>query len=163
MKYVTIIIITFLFIGSLTAQVVSPDQESKTIDRSIYGLGFSAGVASGFGLSFRHHLPGEVSYQLVGGVIKVDRVVSYNVGGEFQYDFIRGESARFFGASALGIFYNGKSGHNDLRGPLRFGLGIGGEFSKGSPLHATAELLFTYFSNGDVLPLPQIGIHYYFF
>jgi hypothetical protein len=163
MKYIAIIIILFLFVGSLAAQVVSPDQESNVIDRSIYGLGLSAGVASGFGLSFRHHLPGDVSYQLVGGVIKADRVVSYNIGGEFQYDFIRSESTRFFGASALGVFYNGKSGHNDLRGPVRFGLGVGGEYSKGSPLHVSAELLFTYFSNGDVLPLPQLALHYYFF
>jgi hypothetical protein len=163
MKYFVIVNFIVLFHCVLPAQVISPTQESKAIEQSIYGVGFSAGTASGFGLSFRHHLPGNVSYQLIGGVIKIDRVVSYNVGGEFQYDFIRGEAVRFFGAGALGIFYNGKSGHNDLRGPVRFGLGIGGEYSKGTPLHATAELLFTYFSNGDVLPLPQIGIHYYFF
>jgi hypothetical protein len=163
MRYFYFIIILFVVFDPLTAQVVSPDQESKIIDHSIYGLGFSAGVASGFGLSFRHHLPGDVSYQIVGGIIKIDRVVSYNIGGEFQYDFIRGEAVRFFGASALGVFFNGKPGHNDLRGPVRFGLGIGGEYSKGTPLHASLELLFTYFSNGDVLPLPQIGLHYYFF
>jgi len=163
MKLIGIIFGIFLLINPITAQVVSPDRETKTIDQSIFGLGFSAGVASGFGLSFRHHLPGDVSYQVVGGVIKADREVLYNIGGEFQYDFIRGESIRFFGGSALGVFYKGKSGHNDLRAPLRFGLGVGCEYSHGSPLHISSELLFTYFSNGDVLPLPQISLHYYFF
>lgn len=146
----------------LIAQVAEPAQTTESIDRSVFGLGLAGGTASGFGLSFRHHLPGDVSYQVIGGVIKADNQSLFNVGTELQYDFVRGESTRFFGACALGYFYRGKI-NNDLDAPIRFGLGIGGEFNKIDPLHLSGELLFTFFNDGTILPLPQISVHYYFF
>jgi hypothetical protein len=146
------------------SQVTPPAREAARIDRSIFGLGISAGVASGFGLSFRQHMPGELSYQLIGGIIKTDIRTHYNLGGELQFDLRRGQSSRFFAEGAMGYFYSGESGHNDLEGPLRMGAGIGGEWSNGAqPLAVTLEILFTYFSDGTVLPLPQASLHYYFF
>jgi len=162
MKYSVVLLIIFVIASMCNAQVAVPETESKEMGTSVYGIGLSAGVASGLGLSFRHHLPSKFSYQLIGGVIKVDKKVSYNIGSELQYDFTRGTSTRFFGVGTLGYFYHGESS-NDVSGPLRIGLGIGGEFRMAESLNIGAEFLFTYYSNGDILPLPQFNLHYYFF
>jgi len=159
-SFIFILIVVGTF-SNTKAQVNEPKQNTEYIDRSVYGLGFSAGAASGFGLSFRHHLPGDFSYQIVAGVIKADNKTLYNVGGELQYDFVRGGTARFFGDGALGYFYKGRSS-NELEAPFRVGLGIGGELRKLDPFYIAGELLFTFFNDGTILPLPQISAHYYF-
>lgn len=144
-------------------QVVVESQASKQVKQSIFGLGLSAGVASGFGLSFRHHLPGSMSYQIVGGIIKVDRKTHYNIGSELQFDIVHGERSRFFGGGAMGYFFSGENGTNDLSGPMRIGVGFGWEWMALESMHVSGELLFTYFSDGTVFPLPQVSAHYYFF
>ncbi|MBI1805338.1 MAG: hypothetical protein HY033_11520 [Ignavibacteriae bacterium] len=159
----SIMVCTLLVLGTVSGQVTVLPEQHKHIDRSIFGLGLSAGVASGFGISFRHHLPGDFSYQLVGGIIKTDRKTHATIGGEMQVDFVRGESVRFFGDGAVGYFFSGEQGNNDLDAPLRFGLGVGAEWRSGELFHLTGELLFTYFSDGTILPLPQVSAHYYFF
>lgn len=162
MKYILFLSFICIIFSSSSAQVAVPETESKGMEASVYGIGLSAGVGSGFGLSFRHHLQSNFSYQLIGGVIKVDRKVSYNLGSELQYDFTRGQSTRFFGVGTIGYFYNGDS-KNEISGPLRLGLGIGGEFKIAEALNIGAEFLFIYFSDGNILPLPQFSLHYYFF
>ena len=162
MKIFIIVLSIFVLFNSTLAQVAEPAQTTESIEQSVFGLGIAGGVASGFGLSFRHHMPGDFSYQIIGGVIKADNQTLLNVGTELQYDFVRGATTRFFGAGALGYFYRGRS-ENELSAPIRFGLGIGGELNKLEPLHISGELLFTFFNDGTILPLPQISIHYYFF
>jgi hypothetical protein len=49
-----------------------------------------------------------------------------------------------------------------MEGPGRLGFGMGGELYASSGIHTTLELLFTYFDDGTVLPLPQLAFHYYF-
>ncbi len=145
------------------SQVAAGGQPGRDVRQSIYGLGLSAGVASGFGLSFRHHLPGTISYQIVGGIIKLDRKTHYNIGSELQFDVARGISSRFFADVAVGYFYSGEDGVNDLSGPFRIGAGLGWEWMAGDAMNLSAEILFTSFSDGTVLPLPQLAAHYYFF
>jgi hypothetical protein len=157
------LVVLFLVSCTSLAQVVMPHREgAEDLQRSVYGLGFAFGPASGLGLSFRHHLPTTVSYQINGGIIKVDDRMSYSIGGEVQMDLSRNKDVRFFAAAGCSYFYSGKSSHNDMKGPGRLGAGLGGEFFAGSGVHTTLELLFTYFNDGTVLPLPQIGFHYYF-
>jgi hypothetical protein len=160
---VLIVVFTILLAAAVTAQVSVPENASVQTDRSIFGVGLSAGMASGFGLSFRHHLPGSLSYQIVGGIIKADSKTYSNIGGEIQVDFVKGEVTRFYGSVAAGYFYKGSSGNNDLAGPVRGGFGVGGEWLNLNPFHFAGELLFTYFSDGTILPLPQVSAHYYFF
>jgi hypothetical protein len=158
------IVMMLLGAASARAQVAPERQDAgRRLLTSVYGLGFSAGLASGIGLSFRHHLPLEFSYQVIGGIIKTDTKLHYNIGVELQYDAMRGVESRFFAVGALGYFYSGDAGRNDLRGPMRMGAGVGGEWNNRTPFHIGAELLFTYFSDGVILPLPQICGHYYFF
>ncbi|MBI4548329.1 MAG: hypothetical protein HY707_10135 [Ignavibacteriae bacterium] len=165
MKTCIIIIVMLLIVFQCSAQVSVPrENQSALSERSVYGVGFSAGLVSGFGLSFRHHFPYEFSYQLVGGIISVDRNLHYNLSIEAQYDLAHSAATRFFAGGGVGFFYSGESGHNNLSAPLRVGVGIGGEWVNiFSPVHLTGEILFTYFSDGTVLPLPQASVHYYFF
>ena len=93
----------------------------------------------------------------------MDDKLSYAVGAEAQFDFSRKESERFFLVLATGYYHSGKPEENELSGPVRVGLGVGAEVSLGGQLHASGEVLFCYFSDGNVLPLPQVGLHYYFY
>lgn len=164
MKRMRLVILGLFLAGGMAhAQVIMPDHESTPeMHRNVFGLGFSGGPATGVGLSFRHHLPSSLSYQINGGIIKVDERMSYSIGAEVQVDLSRSHLVRFFAAGGASYFYSGRTDHNDMEGPGRFGVGIGGEFHAGSGVHATLELLFTAFNDGTVLPLPQLGFHYYF-
>jgi len=146
------------------SQAVLPQRgHDGGLTENVYGLGLALGAASGVGLSFRQHFPGYVSYQLIGGIIKVDSETSYDFGGELQYDFIRGQGVRFFAAAAAGYYYSGGRQGNDIEAPGRIGVGIGGEVPVQGGFHVSGELLFTFFSDGNVLPLPQVSMHYYFY
>ena len=158
------VVLCFLVAVEAQAQVSPvPENAGRHLDRTVFGLGLSAGVASGFGLSFRQHFPSDFSYQIVGGIIKADTKLHYNIGMEVQYDVVHGDKTRYFVGGATGYFYSGPTTQNDLSGPFRLGGGIGGEWSNVAPFHLAAEVLFTYFSDGTVLPLPQVSCHYYFF
>lgn len=162
----TLAVLVVLFLAqSASAQVVTPTNESsKELGQTVYGLGLKAGCAGGFGLSFRHHFPTQYSYQIVGGIIKVNTKLRYDIALELQYDLVRGDASRFFACGAGGFFYSSESSvSNDLDGPFRIGLGIGGEWLRVQPFHLSAELMFTYFNDGTVLPLPELSAHYYFF
>jgi len=146
------------------AQAVLPEHDRGTsLNSNVFGLGLFGGPATGLGLSFRHHLPSPFSYQVTGGIIKVDEKLSYDIGAEGQFDFVRSTTSRFFVGGGVSYFYSGRSGHNEMNGPGRVGLGVGGELAMTSGINTTIELMFTYFSDGTVLPLPQFGLHYYFY
>jgi hypothetical protein len=145
------------------AQVVLPEKSPAGLRENVFGLGFFGGPATGLGLSFRHHLPSAFSYQITGGIIKANGRLRYDIGAEAQYDLARTASSRFFVAGGFGYYYAGASGTNEMEGPTRIGLGIAGEFATTAGLQTTVEVLFTYFSDGTVLPLPQLGFHYYFY
>ena len=152
-----------MLIPSVMFSQISSSNVSQAEDfgRSVYGLGFSAGWASGIGISFRDHLPTKVSLQAVFGIIKTSEKLSMSIGGEMQYDLVRREATRFFGVMALSYQYYGDDG-NELQGPFRMGLGAGCELKIQDTFHVSGEALFTFFSDGRVIPLPQIACHYYF-
>ncbi len=163
MRRILVVVLVLFFIQTMNAQVDVPTQDRpKELPRTVYGLGAFGGLVGGIGLSFRHHLPTPFSYQVTAGIIKVDSKTHYDVGAEAQYDLVRGESMRFYACGGLGYFYSGTDG-NELDGPFRLGAGVGIEQSRVEGFSFSVELLFTYFSNGTVLPLPQAGVHYYFY
>jgi hypothetical protein len=153
----------FVSISYVQAQVVLPERDEPDPGESVFGLGLFGGAASGLGLSFRHHLPSTISYQITGGIVKIDERLSYDIGGEVQFDLARSPNSRFFIAGGLGYYYSGKSDGNEMEAPARAALGIGGEFALSTGIHTSVEAMFTYFSDGTVLPLPQLGFHYYFY
>lgn len=155
-----IIVLSYIPVFS---QVVVPDKDRPTeLEQGVFGLGFAASVGTGIGISFRHHLPSITSYQITTGVIKDSRKLIWDIGVELQFDLVRGEKSRFFAGGGLGYFYDG-DGVNELKGPFRVAAGIGIETKARDALHLSGSLYFTYFTNGQILPLPQVGIHYYFF
>jgi hypothetical protein len=156
--------IALLLIASFSYAQVNTSELSNAegLTKQVYGLGLSAGLASGVGLSFRSHLPSNVSAQGIFGIIKTSDRLSMSIGGELQYDLVRNNAIRFFAGSALSYFYDGQN-RNEVSAPYRFGAGIGGEFYVQGGLHVTVEGMFTIFSDGRIIPLPQIAAHYYFF
>ena len=149
--------------GVVQAQVVLPEKSPAGLSENVFGLGLFGGPATGLGLSFRHHLPSSLSYQITGGIIKASGLLRYDIGGEIQVDLARSASNRYFLAGGVGYYYSGASGTNEMEAPVRIGLGVAGEFAMTSGLQTTGEILFTFFSDGTVLPLPQVGFHYYFY
>ncbi len=153
-----ILFIPFLLRAQVSSEGLS---QSKGLGKNVYGLGFTAGWAEGIGVSFRTHLPSNSSFQGVFGIIKTKDKLALSVGAGYQYDIVRSKASRFFVGSALAYNYLGK-GKNEVDGPFRVGIGLGGEMIIKDALHADLQGMFTFFSDGRVLPLPQIGIHYYF-
>ncbi len=163
-RTVALLLAACIIAGPAPAQVVVPDRGQGTSMRtSVFGLGFAGGPATGLGLSFRHHLPSPFSYQIIGGVLKATDRLLYSVGGEVQYDLSRTPVMRFYAAGGMSYFFAGVSGNNEMKGPGRVGVGVGIESGLPSGFNVNADVLFTYFTDGTVLPLPQLGLHYYFY
>jgi hypothetical protein len=163
MKHVVVGFLIYLFVPTLLLSQVSVtgDNKAENFDKSVYGLGFAGGPASGVGVSFRDHFPSRLSLQLVFGILKDNVNTFVSAGAAFQYDLVRGSSTRFYVGPSYGYFYNG-SGSNEFKAPSRFGIGLGGEFRIRDALHFSVEGMFVFFSDGTILPLPQASIHYYF-
>jgi hypothetical protein len=166
MKRNQMVLLIVVFVFAITvaqAQVAVSDVRGEAFGKSVYGIGFSGGPASGVGFSIRYHTAGKTSLQAVVGVFKPKNTDTfYSFGAEYQHDLTRSNSARFFFGAASSYFYNG-SGSNNYTAPFRFGAGLGGEFLLQDAVHLTFQGLFTYFSDGTILPLPQLAIHYYFY
>lgn len=164
MKNFTIVVVVFLLcVNVIYSQIIVPDKDRPTeLGREVFGLGGNLSLGTGLGLSFRHHLASKFSYQISAGIIKDSKTLLYDLGTEFQYDLMRSEFIRFYSGGGFGYYYKGED-KNELKGPLRIAIGIGAETKAKSALHASVNLYFTYFTNGTILPLPQFGIHYYFF
>ncbi|MBI2428961.1 MAG: hypothetical protein HYV29_09245 [Ignavibacteriales bacterium] len=145
------------------SQVAVSSVKGDAFGNGVHGLGFSGGPASGAGISYRYHTEGKSSLQGIVGVFKPKSTDTfYSFGAEFQQDLTRSNSARFFFAVASSYVFNG-TGSNNYSAPFRAGLGVGGEFLLQDAVHFSFQGLFTYFSDGTILPLPQLAVHYYFY
>ena len=159
---IVVLILAFGIISLSSAQVsTSGLSNAKSMNESVFGLGGAVGWNSGIGISFRAHLPSKTSFQGVFGIINASGKLSMTVGTEYQYDLVRGNTTRFYAAAGVGYFYSGTSS-NELSAPVRIGGGLGGEFNIRESIHVSVGGMFVFFSDGDVLPLPQIAAHYYF-
>jgi hypothetical protein len=163
MRIVSVLTILSVFALSSSAQVTTSGlSNAKGLNQGVQGLGFAISAATGLGVSYRYHLPSKTSLQGVFGIIKTSDKLALSLGGEYQYDLVRGVDTRFFFIGGIGYYYNG-SGKNDIIGPSRIGVGIGGEFKIHEAFHISVGALYTFYSDSQVLPLPQISAHYYFF
>lgn len=144
-------------------------------EKTRVGVGAQAGLMSGMGLGVRVHPAGRFSVQLAGGALSGGESVMASVGAEGQYDFDWRERSRFYGFVGLGFYTNGEEeltesagtwaiGKEDprLKSPFRAGVGIGYEWDISNVLIFSASVAFTYFSEGQFLPLPQLGLYYMF-
>lgn len=174
----SLILASFLFLLVSSQSIAAPADTTaipfafNPVERNIFettnlwGVGGYGGLLSGIGLSCRYHPMGRVGFQLTAGAIKFSDMM-YDFGLEAQFDFDSQGRTRFYGYIGGGYYYfakedSSKQKTNRLKAPGRLGLGIAYEWAVSEKLVFNANLAFTYFTNGDILPLPQIGIYYYF-
>ena len=158
-------------IQEATAVPITTPQEERDLykDReTLWAIGLHGGLLSGMGLGLRMNYSQRFGFQLVGGAMTWKDKFVYSVGFEGQFDFDTAKRSRLYALAAVGFYDNGeeepKPGDEDkrLKGPLRAGLGVGYEWAVSDKMVLMANGAFTYFSNGSFLPLPQLGIFYYF-
>jgi hypothetical protein len=130
--------------------------------QNIYGIGLYASLSSGMGISFKQHLANvPIAYQLTAGAIKFSGATLWDFGFEFQYDLAT-DVNRLYAIVSAGAYHRA-SDHVETKDPARFGLGIGYEIAQSRAIGVSFALIITDFQpSGDILPLPSIGLHYYF-
>jgi hypothetical protein len=135
----------------------------KHFEENVFGIGLHASLVTGMGVSFRHRIAGtSFAYQLNAGILKLSSSLLYSIGGEFQYDLTSGASNRVYAIVGAGHYYTGDS-TEALTTPTRIGAGVGYEFPVAKQIGVSVALLVMGFlPHGDILPLPQIGCHYFF-
>ena len=163
---ISAIVFLLLFASHAYTQVNISDSSVPTpkhFSQNVFGIGLHASLVTGMGISFRQRIAGTaVAYQINGGILKLSNVSYYDIGGEFQFDLSGGDDDRVYVDLGLGYYFKGKI-TNDLTTPLRIGAGIGYEFSLTKQIGVSLGLLIMGFlPGGNILPLPQIGAHYFF-
>lgn len=175
LHFLVFIIAAFSLLGLSAADVrAQSDERSGYYEEKMrFGVGAQAGLMSGMGLGVRIHPAGRMGVQLAGGAISGGESVAASIGIEGQYDFDWRDRSRFFGFVGMGYYTNGEEeltfeeweqGKEDprLNSAFRAGIGIGYEWDISNVLIFSANIAFTYFSEGMFLPLPQIGLYYLF-
>jgi len=159
-------VLILLVVPVANAQINISDStisKPKHFSENIFGVGLHASLTSGLGLSFRQRIAGTaVAYQINGGIIKVGSFLYYDLGAEFQFDLSGSDNDRVYVIGGAGYYYKGDVS-NELKTPTRIGVGLGYEFSLTKQIGVSVGLLIAGFlPSGDILPLPQIGLHYFF-
>jgi hypothetical protein len=144
------------------AQAQLTEHEDYYLTKSHWGVGLQAGLLSGSGISIRFHPHTRYGFELNAGAWKGGDNLIASFGAEAQYDFDWSGRNRFYGFVGLGYYQNGKDDPDDLKGPFRAGFGAGYDWDISSAVIFSAELGVTWFTDGIILPLPQIGISYLF-
>ncbi|MDT8325258.1 MAG: hypothetical protein RRA94_14190 [Bacteroidota bacterium] len=171
--YLSFIIPAFLLLATSSLHAQSGERE-YFMKKAHWGVGAQAGLMSGMGVGVRFHPQGRFGVQLAGGAIAGEKTVA-SVGFEGQFDLDWRNRSRFFVFAGMGYYTNGEDeltvadgtweeGKEDPRlvSPFRAGLGLGYEWDISNTLIFTANIAFTYFSEGTFLPLPQVGLYYMF-
>jgi hypothetical protein len=153
----------FLFL-SFSDNLFSQDTSSKDyyLGKAHWGVGLQAGLLSGTGVSVRWHPKARFGFEINGGAFKGGDHLLASFGGEAHYDFDWSERNRFYGFAGFGYYQNGKDDPDMLKSPLRIGVGVGYDWDISKTVIFSVELGLTYFSEGQFLPLPQVGISYLF-
>lgn len=165
-KSISLILALLFFLSDAHAQVTDSDaqiEHPKHFSENVFGIGLHASLVTGMGISFRHRIANTaVAYQINGGILKLSDTYYYDIGGEFQFDLSASDDNRVFLIVGLGYYYKGIS-VNDLSTPIRIGAGGGYEFSIARQLGVSlGVLVMGFLPGGSILPLPQIGMHFFF-
>ncbi|HEX5316330.1 MAG TPA: hypothetical protein VFX22_06735 [Candidatus Kapabacteria bacterium] len=129
---------------------------------NVYGVGLSASLCSGMGLTFRQHFAyNPLAYQITGGVWKTHSLGMYDLGAQIQYDLSLSTN-RLYALAGGGYYYYGHTAQ-ELASPARVGLGLGYEMTYANSVGLSLNLLVTVFEpDGDILPLPSLDLLIYF-
>ena len=157
--------VLFLAIGISILWMAAPAQAQifKVKPKYDHALGFAGGFSSGMGLSYRQYLNENFLGQGTFAILKTTDNFFYNIGGEAQLNLNYEKFTRFYAWMATAYFFNNDNhGKNKIKGPYRLGAGIGVEVFYYDRLGINLEGGFMYFSDGQILILPQAGFYYYF-
>ncbi|MBI5647158.1 MAG: hypothetical protein HY962_09530 [Ignavibacteriae bacterium] len=158
-------IVAFLMLAPfVSAQTSDPGTADANpfATKDLWAAGVHAGFLSGMGLSARFHPQGRFAVQLTGGGFKSGKVSTYSFGLEGQFDFDNVGRSRFYGYLGTGLYSWKDNGTEKLDGEWRAGIGLAYEWEVSKKLIFCANGAITYFSDGSVYPMPQIGLFYYF-
>lgn len=158
----------------------SPAAAQTGFDRNRdQGLGAMAGLASGAGVSYMEILPSAIGYRgtLLAWKYGDGSFVDAGVSG-LKILSDDGQRRMYLVASASWWRRSSEETEevfdddgnvvetrevDDVDTSVGLGAGFGVELPAGERMGLTLEALFTYWSDsGDLLPLPQIGLHYHF-
>jgi hypothetical protein len=163
-----IILVAVCLMGANAAQAQTAATEGEAgvqsvFPTNVFGIGLSASLCSGMGLSFRQHFAyTPLAYQLTGGVWKTHTISMYDFGASIQYDLTLSNTYRLYALMGAGYYYYGDS-TNELKSPGRFGLGVGYEIPFSKSIAISADIMISLFEpSGDILPLPSIGMLVFF-
>ena len=152
-------------VSRVSAQTTTTEGQAGTAGlfaTNVYGVGLSASLCSGMGISFRQHFAyNPLAYQITGGVWKTQVLAMYDLGAEIQYDLALSTN-RLYALAGAGYYYYGHAAQ-ELASPVRIGLGVGYELTFGKSIGLSLDLMVTGFEpTGDILPLPSLGLLIYF-
>lgn len=158
------LVITIMLALSISSQSQAQltEHEDYYLTKSHWGVGLQAGLLSGMGISVRFHPHERYGFEFNAGAWKGSDNLLASFGAEAQYDFDWSGRSRFYGFVGMGYYQNGKDDPDDLEGPFRAGFGAGYDWDISSAVILSVELGVTWFTDGPILPLPQVGISYLF-
>ena len=119
-------------------------------------LGAAAGVASGVGFSYRQVPTEKVGFQVAFIGWKTGDGHFVSIGVQPMYVIDERATNRLYIVGGVGIF----STEEDTDYGIGAGLGI--EYFEIKNVGASLEAVLTYLSNGNIFPLPQLALLYYF-
>ena len=133
------------------------------------GFGAIVGLASGTGITYQEVLPNALGYRVAFLGWKVGDSSFLNLGFSGMRVLSDEERRRIYVVGSSSWWYDSEEKRvegeevDDTDDSWAFGLGVGVDLPLGQRGGFTLEGLFTYWTDsGDLLPLPQIGLHYHF-
>lgn len=128
-------------------------------DPFVAALGLNMGYTSGTGIGVRWPLLPQIMAGAAGGVWGRQGDLAWNSGFELHYVLRQAGSTRVHAGPGFAFYSDGKDDDVDFNASL----GIGMEILFGRRTAIKMDLGFTYLGdNGDVFPLPQVAVLYYF-
>lgn len=143
------------------------------------GIGVTAGMASGAGISYQEILPSAFGYRGAAALWKVDDFFFLDAGASGLRVLRDDGDRRIYLVGSLSYWRRtdeetepilddndnviGERVFDDVDDSWSLGFGAGIEVPFGARAGLSLEALFTYWAEaGDLLPLPQAAIHYHF-
>ncbi len=141
--------------AALCLHLLSAVSAAQTAGRN-RALGAAAGVASGVGFSYRQVAPEKIGFQVAFIGWKTGDGHFVSIGVQPMYVIDEKATNRLYIVGGVGIF----STEDDT--DFNIGVGLGIEYFEIKNVGASLEAVLTYLSNGNIIPLPQLAILYYF-
>lgn len=145
-------------VGSPAGAQRQPDW-NQARDPYVAAVGLTAGLTSGTGLAVRWPALPQTMAGIAGGIWKQGDASDWNVGFELHLVLRQAYRTRLYIGPGVAAYHDGQDDQTDWN--VSFGVGI--EYLMRSRVALKADIGFTRKgSSGDILPLPQAGILFYF-